>query len=162
MDYFSLEILNEEGSNPCSFTFQLDTPLDFRKDIWYAAISRYSKNFDTKEDSGLVLVNFLQDNSFALELEPYARFLDLRKNELNFSNSSLCFIRCLNVKINSVKIRIVSNNATVRPKKKTDANLSVLTFQFFKAGPLPEAKTKKRKHGLDSDGRKDKQRKSAV
>ena len=97
MDYFSLEILNEEGSNPCTFTFELDTPLDFRNDIWYAGISRYLKNFETKEDSGLVLVNFLQDNCFDSELEPYARFLDLRKNETNFSNSSLCFIRCLEV-----------------------------------------------------------------
>ena len=68
MECYAREIVNSFGSNPCTFTYELEYPVDMTHDNWYVALNGYSKNFDIKfkgeEQGALLTANFLVRGGF--------------------------------------------------------------------------------------------------
>lgn len=141
MECYAREIVNSFGSNPCTFTYELEYPVDMTHDNWYVALNGYSKNFDIKfkgeEQGALLTANFLVRGGFGTATQPFLRYLDLSQSETHFTESELLFVKCENLFLEKFRVRLLDRKGdTLTPLTRSKRNQSLVRLTFLNTGPV--------------------------
>jgi len=138
MDFFSLEIVNGFGENPCNFLYNPGDHIDMRGNNWYVCLNGFSRNYDFKRNSGgLVIVDFIENNIINNEVHSYLRYLDLSQKEINFTERHLLYMKCYSFVVKQIRIKITdANGRAIGRKNSQSTDQSIFKITFLNAGPI--------------------------